>query len=240
MAIPPLVFVEGMTGAGKSTTAAHIAEWLASRGVRARSYHEMDDDNPIRTRGVDAMLANHPHRPPPPDVGPDGFARDPSVYAVTQWGALASRCAERGETVVLESRYQQNSVQPRYLGGAPASKVLAGFREIEAQVAPFAPLLVYLSPRDVRGHLRRTLETRDEAWARWLVASFSGFGWVKARGLTGEEAVFAFYEAWEALAVELFALHTGAKLWIEDPHADWEAARDRIHAMLSDWCEPSP
>ena len=233
MPVPPLVFVEGMIGAGKSTTAAHVAGWLASRGRRARSHHEMDDDNPIRTRGVDAMLASHPHRPPPPDLGPDGFSIDPSVYAVRQWGALASRCAERGETVVLESRYQQNSVQPRYLGGAPAAKVVSGFREIEAQVAPFAPLLVYLRPRDVRGHLRRILETRDEAWGRWLVASFSSFGWARARALSGEEAVFAFYEDWEAVAEQLFARHEGPKLWLLDPQDDWDEALSQVYAALA-------
>lgn len=232
MATPPLVFVEGMIGAGKSTTAVHVAEWLAARGVPARSHHELADDNPIRTRGVDAMLAHHPHRPPRADVGPDGFAKDPSVYALSQWGTLARRCAQHGETVVLESRYQQNSVQPRYLAGAPASKVLSGFREIEARVAPFAPLLVYLRPLDTRSHLRRILDARDERWARWLVDSFGGFPWARARGLSGEEALFAFYETWEALAVELFALHTGPKLWIDDPHTDWEATRDRIHVAL--------
>jgi hypothetical protein len=232
MAEPRLIFVEGMTGAGKSTTALHVAEWLVARGERARSYHEMDDDNPIRTRGVDAMRANHPQAARLPGVGADGFATDPAVYAPEQWGTLARRCREGDESVVLESRYLQNSVQPRYLAGAPAEKVRDGFVKIRAQVARAEPLLVYLSPTDVRGHIRHTLETRPEDWVRWLLASFSGYGWATRRGLTGEEAVVGFYEDWEQLAAELFALHSGPKLWVDDPQTDWEGTHARIQAVL--------
>ena len=74
MAKSKLIFVEGMTGAGKSTTAGNIEKWLTARGDRVRRYHEMDDDNPIRTKGVDAMRSNHPQVGRMTDVGVDGFA----------------------------------------------------------------------------------------------------------------------------------------------------------------------
>jgi thymidylate kinase len=44
-----LIFVEGMPGAGKSTTAIRIADWLRARGEAAHAYHELADDNPIRS-----------------------------------------------------------------------------------------------------------------------------------------------------------------------------------------------
>ena len=56
------------------------------------------------------------------------------MYAVERWGRLIQRCAERGETVVLESRYVQSPVQPRYLAGAPAEKLRSAFAAIGEQI----------------------------------------------------------------------------------------------------------
>ena len=102
---PRLILVEGMPGAGKTTTAKQLAEWLPQQGIPARCYPEMADDNPIRTPGVDAMRANHPQVRPLPDTGADGFAKDPSVYAIEQWGRLAARARDGAEVLILESRY---------------------------------------------------------------------------------------------------------------------------------------
>jgi len=232
MKAPGLILIEGMTGAGKSTTARQIAERLQAEGQPARWYHELGDDNPIRSKAVDFMRRNHPHVEPLSDVGPDGFARDPSVYALDQWGRLTERARQGAEVTVLESRYLQNSVQPRFMNGAPVEKVVDGFRKLAAEIAPAEPLLVYLAPRDVRAHLEATLAARDAAWASWFLDSCSSWSWSKAHGLRGEAALFGFYEAWERIAAELFALHPGPKLWLDDPQEDRAAAFQAIEGVL--------
>jgi thymidylate kinase len=59
-----LVFVEGIPGIGKSTTAEKLSGYLEENGCPTRWYHEMADNNPIRTRGMDAMRLTHPTRRP--------------------------------------------------------------------------------------------------------------------------------------------------------------------------------
>jgi hypothetical protein len=229
---PYLIFVEGMIGAGKSTTARNIAQWLEARRESARAYHEMDEDNPIRTRGADAMRAHHPQVRPMPGAGPDGFATDPRVYGPQQWRDLADRCLTGDRTLVLESRYLQNSVQPRYMGGAPVEKVYEGFDRIEALVARVQPLLVYLRVSDIAGLIRTALAERGDPWAFWLKNNFASFAWSRERGLSGEEAIIAFYEAWEQIAARLCDMHTGPLIVVEDAHDDWPAALERIFAAV--------
>jgi hypothetical protein len=227
-----LVFVEGMTGAGKSTTARHIETRLTELCLPVRRYHEMDDDNPIRTKGVDAMRFRHPTVRPLPDVGEDGFARDPSVYSLEQWDALARRAVGEPATLVLESRYLQNTLQPRYLAGAPAARVREGFLALTPRLRPARPLFVYLRPTDVRAHLERTMRARDPSWAAWLVASFEQSGFATSRHLTGDTALYIFYEAWEEITAELFDLHDGPKLCLSDPADDWPKSVERICAAV--------
>src|SRR5437764_10361380 len=64
-----------MIGSGKTTTAGHLADWLARRGENVRAFDEGAADHPIRTRRVDELLAA-------PAPG------DPGVYSAGQWRRL--------------------------------------------------------------------------------------------------------------------------------------------------------
>jgi hypothetical protein len=50
-----LILIEGMIGAGKTTTAGWVEDWLSGRGEDARAFREFDEDQPIRTRAVDQL-----------------------------------------------------------------------------------------------------------------------------------------------------------------------------------------
>src|SRR4051812_6091356 len=114
-----------MVGAGKSTTAGRVAEWLTRRGEDAPGFHEFAEDHPIRARAVDLLRASYPEPVwTPGDVGPDGLATDRGVYAVEQWGRLAERCRDGRLTYILESTFLQNSVLPAFVNGVPADKVI--------------------------------------------------------------------------------------------------------------------
>ncbi len=96
MNAPRLILIEGMIGAGKTTTAGWVEDWLAGRGEDARAFSEFDEDQPIRTRAVD-QLRGQP-------------AQEPDAYAASQWRRLAERCRPGRPTLILESVFLQNSV----------------------------------------------------------------------------------------------------------------------------------
>jgi predicted kinase len=212
-----LVLIEGMIGAGKSTMAGRLERRLTARGEKARAYLEFAEDHPLRTKAVDLLRAAHPEPVwAPGDVAEDGLARDRSVYGVEQWGRLAARCRDGGQTVILESTFLQNSVMPLFLNGAPAGECQELFTRIEEQLAPARPLLVYLRPIDTAAAVARVHGARSAAWTDWNLASVAAFPWARSRDLHGREAVIALYRAWEVV-VEL-----------NDPQDDWDAALRHI------------
>jgi thymidylate kinase len=228
MATRRLILIEGMIGAGKSTTAAKLAGRLTREGEDARVYLEFADDHPIRTRAVDLLRAAYPDMATLPDVGADGLALDAEVYGLEQWARLASRCSRAGQTVILESAFLQNSVMPSFLDGAPVDEVKAKCASIEDLIAPADPLLIYLRPSDIDQALRRVHGERGAAWAAQNIAYVANCPWARRRGLTGREAIIELYRAWESVVDELLATSAYATLLVVDPQHDWEAALERI------------
>ena len=219
MAVPRLILMEGMIGSGKTTTAQHLADWLARRGEHVRAFGEGAADHPIRTRRVDELLAA-------PAPG------DPSVYAASQWRRLAERCLRDEQTIICESVFLQNSVMPAFISCAPAAEVTDICAEIQRQAAPAEPFLVYLRPTDIAAAIARVHQARGEPWSSRNVAYVQDTPWARRRGLRGRDAVVGLYQAWEPVAVELFDRYPFGKLMLPDPQHDWPAALQAILAAI--------
>jgi hypothetical protein len=216
---PRLILVEGMIGAGKTTTAGHLADWLSRRGEDVRAFDEGDADHPIRTRRVDELLAA-------PAPG------DPGAYSAGQWRRLAERCLRDEQTIILESIFLQNSVMPAFIDGAPAAAVTDICAEIQRQAAPAEPFLVYLRPIDIAAAIARVHQTRGEPWSSRNVAYVQDCPWARDRNLRGRDAVVQLHQAWDPVASELFDRYPFGKLIVPDPHHDWPATLRAISAAV--------
>jgi len=214
-----LILVEGMIGAGKTTTAGHLADWLSRRGEDVRALDEGAADHPIRTRRVDELLAA-----PAPD--------DPGAYSAGQWRRLAERCLRDEQTVILESVFLQNSVMPAFIDGAPVAAVTDICAEIQRQAAPAEPFLVYLRPTDIAATIARVHEARGEPWSSRNVAYVQDCPWARRRNLRGRDAVVRLYQAWDPVVSELFDRYPFPKLMVPDPHHDWPASLRAICAAV--------
>ena len=219
MAAPRLILIEGMIGSGKTTTAGYLADWLARRGEDVRAFDEGAADHPIRTRRVDELLAA-------PAPG------DPGVYSARQWRRLAKQCLRDRQTVILESVFMQNSVMPAFIDGAPAATVTEICAEIQRQMAPAEPFLVYLRPADIAAAIARMHQTRGDPWSSRNVAYVQDCPWARRRNLRGRDAVVRLYQAWEPMVSRLYDRYPFPKLMVPDPQHDWPAALQAICAAV--------
>jgi hypothetical protein len=257
-----LILIEGMIGAGKTTTARQVETWLTSRGEDARAFDEFAQDHPIRTRAVDQLRAHYRELAAGGDgaadgdgaAGGDGAAdgagaaggeraepsstveladgASPGTYAAGQWRRLAERCRHGRQTIILESAFLQNSVMPAFIDGAPAAAVTEISTVIEREAAAAEPLLIYLRPTDIASAIARVHHARGEAWAAQNMAWVANRPWARRRNLRGREAVVELYRAWEGVVDELYGRYPFSKLMMSDPQLDWEAALARIYQAV--------
>jgi len=219
LGVSRLILIEGMIGSGKTTTAEHLGDCLSRRGEDVRAFDEGAADHPIRTRRVDELRAI-----PAPD--------DPDVYSAGQWRRLAERCLRGGQTVILESTFLQNSVMPAFIDGAPVATMAKICAEIQRQVAPVEPFLVYLRPTDIAAAIARVHQARGEPWSSRNLDFVENSPWARRRNLRGRDAVVRLYQAWEPMASQLYDRYPFAKLMVPDPHHDWPATRRAIRAAV--------
>jgi predicted kinase len=212
-----LILIEGMIGAGKSTTAERLAARLTEDGGDVYVNLEFADHHPIRTPGV--------------DLARTGTKAPERLYDLGQWQALAERCVRGSQTVILESTFLQNSMMPLFIDDAPLAAVKELFAEITRRIVPAAPLLVYLRPSDVAAAIRRVHAERGEPWSSRNYAFVSACSWARRRGFIGERAVVELYRAWEQLVDEV--LPTVESIVVTDPKRDWTGTLQRVYDAVS-------
>ena len=229
-----LIVIEGMIGAGKTTTATRVGEWLASQGENAQVFREGATDHPIRTRAEDRLRAAAGLRSPgPPGSAADGTAQGSTgEYPDDQWRRLAEHCLRGPQTIILEGSFLQNSVMPAFIGDAPARTVDEIFTRITRQVAPAEPLLVYLRPADIGAAIARVHRDRGEPWSSGNLAFVENSPWARRRGLRGQDAVVRLYQAWEPVVTRLYNSYPFPKVMVTEPQRDWLATLARICAAV--------
>jgi hypothetical protein len=157
-----LILIEGMIGAGKTTTSGLVETWLRSRGGDARAYQELARDHPVRTRVAD-QLREHYRQLADPRARPPATARPARMPMRPGSGAASPSIAGQGQrTVILDSTFLQNSVMPAFIDGAPAQTVREIFTTIEREAAAAEPFLIYLRPADTALAIARVHRERGK------------------------------------------------------------------------------
>jgi len=223
-----LVFVDGLPGSGKSTTAAYVAGLLEQRGVPARLLREREDSHPLNVGG---------------DLHPSGSTTGARMFAaytiasfmeesLARWSAFVAEASSSGRITILDSYPFQNSL--RVLLQMDADPVaLADYQSrVEAAVAGLDPVLVYLDSGDAEHAFRAIAAQRGAAWRDYAVAVVTDCPYASSRRLHGMDGAVALLRSYKELLDEFVARCRFPALVLSTGDLRWSDRQAAIREFL--------
>lgn len=168
------IFVEGINGSGKSTTAQFLTGYLNDHKIAARLLPEGGRGHPLR------IAASLPH---PFQIWRDITAEEFVRTSLRKWENFVNAARQSNALTICDGLLFHGNMMDLLLLD-PKPEVIHGYiKEIIALLRDLHPVLIYFYQDDITEALRRTTATRGDEWisvqGKWKLASPYG----RERGL---------------------------------------------------------
>ena len=213
---PALVFVEGLPGSGKSTTAQWIAHEMEAQGRPSRWIYEEETPHPVL--GVVR--------------GPYASWKDFLAHRLSSWASFATAARTFEAVTVVDSTFLQSSVASMLRRGLDPETILVYLDRVADLVRPLDPALVYFLEADSDTALRRICERRGTAWTLYHISASDGTAWTRARRLSGLDGLLAYWREHAQVCHAAVGRSRLRVLTVESHVADWSVRRHLIAEFL--------
>lgn len=207
-----LILIEGLPGAGKTTSSIHLGKFLQRGGFACRWYLENDDPHPIDCSNL--KLKDLPQKLPP------------------LWSAFKEQALRENFVTVIESRIWQNTALFMLMDEYPVDEILHVHQLVWEELAPLSPVLLYLFQDDIEIALNRLYTIRSKTVIEQDIQTTSQYKWFQSRGLKDLDGWVQFFKEWQVVAEQLYSDWPFRKTKIHDPHDDWNIAYHQMHRFL--------
>src|SRR5262245_14137110 len=223
-----LIFIDGLPGSGKSTTAEYVAGQLERRGIPCRLLRERETDHPLNVGG---------------DLHPSGSttgARMFEAYTVdsfveeslARWNAVVRDAMGSERISVLDSYPFQNSVRVLSQMDADPAGLAAYQARVEEKAAGLVPVLIYLDPGDAERTIRAIADRRGPAWTDYAISVVTDCPYAVSRGLQGLDGAVAILRAYKHLIDESVIRFPFPTLVLSDCDRQWPDCHARVREFL--------
>lgn len=198
--VPEFILIEGLMGMGKSGVAQAIARMMLSAAVPYRWFFEMEEPNPLG-RNND------------PSLPQAGIAR-----SATQWERFA-KLWHAPPSAIVDGRLLHINVANGLSDGHSEAEIVSSLSEAMRVLRPRDALLFYLYRNDLRSHLERTLETRNDR--RWFIEQVESSTVGRISPLDGFELAHSVLESAQSTTMQLLPHFPGEVVKINVDTTSW-------------------
>jgi hypothetical protein len=137
-----LVLIEGLPGAGKTTTTCYLRDLLQYKGMECRQYREEDRPHPIDL--CDFEIEGLPEK----------------TYPL--WANFVKNALCEPTITIIESRLWQNTALFMYMSECSIKEITGFVREVGQLLLPLDPVLIYLDQDETESALARLYPCRGK------------------------------------------------------------------------------
>ena len=207
-----LILIEGLPGAGKTTSTVDLGTYLQRQGIVCRWYLEGDDPHPI-----DCL---------------EFKIKDLAKKLPRLWAAFAEQALQENAVTIIESRLWQNTALFMFMSEYPIDEILHVHRLVWEELISIAPNVIYLYQENIEIALKRLSTLRSKDMMEKDIQATSQYKWFQSRGLNDFGGWAQFFEEWQPVAELLYSDWPFGKIKIRNPHDDWEQAYQQMYHFL--------
>jgi hypothetical protein len=226
-----LIFVEGLPGLGKTTTASWLASRLQAERLLVNLFLEHQPEHPLNVGGT-----LHPSGSTPGEAFFQRYTPASFVHeSLQRWQAFVRDALQTDAINVLDSYPFQNTVRVLLQLNATQDCLHEYARHVEALVMPLQPVLMYFNHRDLSHafHNLSTISTqRGKAWTNYVVELVTHCPYAMARRLEGFSGALAVLRDYKQLTDALLRQSHLPRIVLEDCARGWAGCYQQIAAFL--------
>jgi hypothetical protein len=216
-----LILLEGISGSGKSATAHHLTRQLQRQGHNAIWFGEQDAEHPTNVASFET---------------PEQFIHD----TISNWQTFVADVQRQSCIVVLEASLFQSFVRVLFHRNATLQQIAETTSLLASLIAPLDPVFILLHQADVRTTLRCICAHRGQRWTRRFVESITSKPYAQHHNLSGFDGAVRYWEDYQALMEQLYAMFRMPKLAIANESGDWSDTMRRMYTFLELPTFPEP
>ncbi len=216
-----LILIDGMSGAGKSTTTQNLARQYRLNGIRCHWLHEEVRNHPIRDGEftLGSLVAEEDYR-----------RNIQEMYR--RWEHLAKRILRSKSVYLMEGVLTSNIIRYFFECDYPPEKILAYYEGLFRRLAPVRPVVVHLYRPNVRATLESIYEQRGKWWKKLILSGGNLQRYLTKHGLSGEEGVYTMWEHYQALSEAAVQCFSGPKITIDTSGRQWDSYIEQLTTYL--------
>jgi thymidylate kinase len=224
-----LVFVEGLPGSGKSTTARYIGSRLQRAHAAVRLFAEVEPDHPLNVGG--------PLHPAGATTGEELFqCYTVEAYvaeSLERWRAFVGRASAVEAVNVLDSYPYQNASRVLLQMDSSLDVIRRHARAVEDLARPLTPVVVYIESTPNPEALTALTRARGEAWTAYAIEVLTSCPYARHRELSGAAGATAMLSAYHEVVQLLLRASTLPRLELDACAGNWPGCYQRIDDFLA-------
>ncbi|MBZ0256251.1 hypothetical protein K8I31_09325 [bacterium] len=216
-----MIFFDGVSGSGKSTTSQLVYLDLLRKGLNAKWHYEHAVPHPIlESREVEFALQNQ--------LPPEAVVEQVCKRVVE----FVKQHHESGELHLFESCIYQLFAGCLFRMNQDREAISNAVHDFETRLGGANAQLVYFVQPDVGAALRMIADKRGEGFDQYLLDQFSQTPYVQARGVNTFDELIQAYVEFRELTDDLYEASLLRKTKIVTSANDWDGVMRDVSAFL--------
>ena len=216
-----LIFVDGISGSGKSTISHYIARQLNKNGIKAQWYHETDQDNPFSFR---PEMKNY-------QDNKEYMKLYFSLY-LKQISDLVKKIKRSNKIIIIDSFLFQDILNPLLYCDPGRKRIYSFYKKYLELFNDLDPVVIHFCQDDVKKHIHNNFENRGEGWKQNRIRAKEEFEFCKNRNYKGEIAYIELFSEMSDISKTVFKKIKFRKVQIENSEKKWSRYRKQIIDFL--------